>query len=128
MFGEPKLICASLVMTGASLVLLPLIHGDGPLRWSAVLHLRGQIVDRHARRARAAFTRLQPVARAGCLVCFPTSRPPTSRARPSAWRKAPAALARIVGPMFAASLYGLNDSTRALPYLICGSIAILPDC
>jgi len=35
------------------------------------------------------------------------------------------ALARIIGPIFAATLYGLNDSTRALPYLICGGIAIL---
>jgi MFS family permease len=35
------------------------------------------------------------------------------------------ALARIVGPIFAATLYGLHDYTRAWPYFISGGIAIL---
>ena len=38
LFGEPKLIALSLLLTGIALALLPFVKGDGPLKWLAVLH------------------------------------------------------------------------------------------
>jgi len=38
MLGEPKLIAVSLVMTGVSLALLPMIKGNGQLFWSHLFH------------------------------------------------------------------------------------------
>ena len=38
MLGEPKLIALSLVMTGVSLALLPMVKGNGQLFWSHLFH------------------------------------------------------------------------------------------
>jgi len=122
-FGEPKLICASLVMTGASLVLLPLIHGDGALKWSAVLHL----ADKPWLAMLAVLVLLSlgsSLSRAPLFGLLSNLTPATEQGATIGVAQSAGALARIVGPIFAATLYGLNDSTRALPYLICGGIAI----
>jgi MFS family permease len=123
-FGEPKLIGASLVMTGASLVLLPLIHGEGPLKWSAVLHL----ADKPWILMLAVLVLLSlgsSLSRAPLFGLLSNLTPATEQGATIGVAQSAGALARIVGPIFAATLYGLNDSTRALPYLICGAIAIL---
>ncbi len=123
-FGEPKLIAASLVMTGASLVLLPLIHGDGALKWSAVLHL----ADKPWLLMLAVLVLLSlgsSLSRAPLFGLLSNLTPATEQGATIGVAQSAGALARIVGPIFAATLYGLNDSTRALPYLICGGIAIL---
>ena len=123
-FGEPKLICISLVMTGTSLVLLPLIHGDGPLHWSAVFHLS----DKPWVAMLAVLVLLSlgsSLSRAPLFGLLSNLTPATEQGATIGVAQSAGALARIVGPIFAATLYGLNDSTRALPYLICGSIAIL---
>jgi len=124
MFGEPKLICISLVMTGTSLVLLPLIHGEGPLHWSAVFHL----ADKPWIAMLAVLVLLSlgsSLSRAPLFGLLSNLTPATEQGATIGVAQSAGALARIVGPIFAATLYGLNDSTRALPYLICGSIAIL---
>ena len=123
-FGEPKLIAASLVMTGASLVLLPLIHGEGALKWSAVLHL----ADKPWLLMLAVLVLLSlgsSLSRAPLFGLLSNLTPATEQGATIGVAQSAGALARIVGPIFAATLYGLNDSTRALPYLICGGIAIL---
>jgi hypothetical protein len=123
-FGEPKLICISLVMTGTSLVLLPLIHGNGPLHWSAVFHL----ADKPWIAMLAVLVLLSlgsSLSRAPLFGLLSNLTPATEQGATIGVAQSAGALARIVGPIFAATLYGLNDSTRALPYLICGSIAIL---
>ncbi len=124
LLGEPKLICLSLVMTGASLVLLPLIQGDGPLRWSAVLHL----TDKPWIAMLGALVLLSigsSLSRAPLFGLLSNLTPATEQGATIGVAQSAGALARIVGPIFAGTLYGLNDSTRALPYLICGTIAIL---
>jgi MFS family permease len=124
MFGEPKLICASLVMTGVSLVLLPLIHGDGALKWSVVLRL----ADQHWIEMLAALVLLSlgsSLSRAPLFGLLSNLTPANEQGATIGVAQSAGALARIVGPIFAATLYGLNDSTHALPYLICGGIAIL---
>jgi DHA1 family tetracycline resistance protein-like MFS transporter len=123
-FGEPKLICASLVMTGASLVLLPLIHGEGPLRWSAVFHF----TDRQWIEMLLVLVLLSlgsSLSRAPLFGLLSNLTPATEQGATIGVAQSAGALARIVGPIFAATLYGLNESTHALPYLICGGIAIV---
>jgi DHA1 family tetracycline resistance protein-like MFS transporter len=148
-FGEPRLIALSLVLTGVSLMLLPFVKGDGQLVWTAVLH--GQ--DR-------PWTVLLVVL---ALLSVGTSltRPPVfgllSNLTPANEQgvtigvaQSAGSLARILGPMFAASLYayaptlpplpgkfaaGLIDFCNAslhrlfgnvgsFPYLVCGLLAI----
>jgi DHA1 family tetracycline resistance protein-like MFS transporter len=124
MFGEPKLICASLVMTGTSLVLLPLIHGDGPLRWLAVLRL----ADHKWIEMLAVLVLLSlgsSLSRAPLFGLLSNLAPATEQGATIGVAQSAGALARIVGPIFAATLYELNDSTHALPYFICGGIAVL---
>lgn len=124
MFGEPKLICISLVMTGASLVLLPLIHGNGALHWSAVLHL----ADKPWIAMLAVLVLLSlgsSLSRAPLFGLLSNLTPAAEQGATIGIAQSAGALARIVGPIFAATLYGLHDYTRAWPYFIAGSIAIL---
>lgn len=120
-FGEPKLICASLVMTGTSLVLLPLIHGDGPLRWMAVLHL----ADKPWIEMLAVLVLLSlgsSLSRAPVFGLLSNLTPANEQGATIGVAQSAGSLARIVGPLFAASLY---VHVALLPYLICGGIAIL---
>jgi MFS family permease len=119
-FGEPKLISLSLFITGVSLALLPFIKGDGQLKWSAVLH--------------AADWPWIKMLLALALLAIGTSltRPPVfgllSNLAPANEQGATigvaqsaGALARIFGPLFAATLY---TQIAPLPYLTCGAISI----
>ena len=121
LFGEPKLICASLVMTGLSLVLLPLIKGDGPLRWLAVLHL-----------ADPAWIKMllvlvllsvgSSLSRAPVFGLLSNLTPANEQGATIGVAQSAGSLARIVGPLFAATLYG---HIPMLPYVICGGISMV---
>ncbi len=104
-FGEPKLICASLVMTGASLVLLPLIHGEGALKWSSVFHF----TDLPWIKMLLVLVLLSlgsSLSRAPLFGLLSNLTPATEQARPSASRKARArsraSSARFSPPRFTA--------------------------
>jgi MFS family permease len=121
MFGEPKLICASLLMTGASLVLLPLIHGDGPLHWSAVL----RFADTRWIEVLALLVLLSvgsSLSRAPVFGMLSNLTPANEQGATIGVAQSAGSLARIVGPLFAATLY---FHVAMLPYLICGSIAVV---
>jgi MFS family permease len=121
MFGEPKLICASLVITGVSLVLLPLIHGDGPLRWSAVLRL----ADSPWLQMLGALVLLSigsSLSRAPVFGMLSNLTPANEQGATIGIAQSAGSLARIVGPLFAASLY---FHWPLLPYLICGGVIII---
>jgi sugar phosphate permease len=101
-----------------------LIHGDGALKWSAVLHL----ADKPWIAMLAVLVLLSlgsSLSRAPLFGLLSNLTPATEQGATIGVAQSAGALARIVGPIFAATLYGLNDSTHALPYLICGGIAIL---
>jgi DHA1 family tetracycline resistance protein-like MFS transporter len=119
--GEPKLIALSLVMTGISLALLPVIKGDGQLYWSHLFHSDG-----------GQWVKMLLVL-ALLAVGSSLTRPPvfgllsnlTSAHEQGATigiAQSAGSLARIVGPLFAASLY---THIPSLPYLICGGISVL---
>ena len=122
LLGEPKLIALSLVLTGISLALLPFIKGEGQLKWVAVLRF-----------ADWPWIKMLLVL---ALLAVGTSltRPPVfgllSNLTPANEQGATigvaqsaGALARILGPLFAATLY--VRFSPILPYVICGAISVL---
>jgi len=121
MFGEPKLIALSLVLTGIALALLPFIRGEGQLKWLAVLRL-----------ADWPWIKMLLVL---ALLAVGTSltRPPVfgllSNLTPANEQGATigvaqgvGSLARILGPLFALMLYWHRPM---LPYVICGAISLV---
>ena len=120
-FGEPKLIAASLVITGISLILLPLIHGDGALKWSAIFHL----ADTPWLAMLGALVLLSfgsSLSRAPLFGLLSNLTPANEQGATIGVAQSAGSLARIVGPLFAGTLYGQSP---LLPYVICGGIAIL---
>ncbi len=120
-FGEPKLISASLIITGASLVLLPLVKGDGPLKWSAVLRL----ADQPWLMMLGALVLLSigsSLSRAPLFGLLSNLTPANEQGATIGVAQSAGSLARIVGPLFATTLYVL---TPKLPYVLCGGISIV---
>jgi MFS family permease len=120
-YGEPKLIGASLLLTGVSLAWLPFIKGGGQLSWSALFQDGG-----------GSWLQLLLVL-ALLSVGTNLTRPPVfgllSNLTPAHEQGATigvaqsaGSLARIIGPLFAATLYG---HVPPLPYLVCGVISIV---
>ena len=120
-FGEPKLIALSLLFTGTALVLLPLIKGDGALKWSAVL----RAADWPWIKMLLALALLavgSSLTRAPLFGLLSNLAPASEQGATIGICQSAGALARIVGPLFAASLY---FHVPVLPYLVCGGISIL---
>jgi MFS transporter, DHA1 family, tetracycline resistance protein len=119
-FGEPRLIAWSLFMTGISLGLLPFIKGDGPLKWTAVL--RGAdwpwIWMLLALALLAVGTGLTRPPLFGLLSNL---TPANEQGETIGVAQGAGALARIFGPLFAATLY---TRIAPLPYVVCGTLAI----
>jgi len=121
MFGEPNLISISLIITGASLVLLPLVKGDGPLSWSKVLHL----ADKPWILMLGALVLLSfgsSLSRAPLFGMLSNLTPANEQGATIGVAQSAGSLARIVGPLFAGTLYGHSPM---MPYLICGGVSIL---
>ena len=125
MFGERKLIAISLILTGVSLALVPLVRGDirqtGELSWKVLFHAGG-----------GSWWALLGVL---ALVSIGTglTRPPLfgllSILTPAQEQgstigiaQSAGSLARIVGPMFAGVFFYTNPG---LPYFVCAGIAAL---
>ena len=120
-FGEPKLIAFSLLLTGVSLALLPFMKGDGPLRWSAVLHAADWPWIKMLL-ALALLAVGSSLTRAPLFGLLSNLTPANEQGATLGVAQSAGALARIVGPLFAAMLY---VHVPLLPYVICGAISIL---
>ena len=121
MLGEPRLIALSLVLTGISLAMLPFLKGDGPLKWLAVLRL----ADWPWIKMLAALALLaigSSLTRAPVFGLLSNLTPANEQGATIGVAQSAGALARIVGPIFAATLY---LRVPMLPYVICGAISIL---
>jgi MFS family permease len=118
--GEPRLIAASLLLTGIALVLLPFIKGDGALRWSAVLHASDWPWIEMLL-ALALLSIGSALTRAPVFGLLSNLAPANEQGATLGVAQSAGALARIVGPLFAASLY---FHAPMLPYVICGAIAV----
>jgi MFS family permease len=117
--GEPRLVALSLLLTGGALVLLPFIKGHGPLAWSAVLRADGPWMAMLAALALLAVG--SALTRAPLFALLSNLAPPTEQGATIGVAQSAGALARIVGPLFAASLY---FHAPALPYVVCGAISM----
>jgi MFS transporter, DHA1 family, tetracycline resistance protein len=120
-FGEPKLIAVSLLLTGLALVLLPFLSGSGELKWSAVL----KFADAPWLKMLGALALLavgSALTRAPLFGLLSNLTPANEQGATIGVAQSAGALARIAGPMFAASLY---VHIPALPYVVCGGISIL---
>jgi len=120
-FGEQKLIAVSLLFTGTALVLLPFIKGDGVLKWSAVL----RAADWPWIKMLLALALLaigSSLTRAPLFGLLSNLAPASEQGATIGICQSAGALARIVGPLFAASLY---FHLPMLPYVVCGGISIL---
>jgi len=119
-FGEPKLIAISLVMTGVSLALLPLIKGEGELFWSRLFSTSGwpwvKMLLALALLAVGSSLTRPPVFGLLSNLAAAHEQGATIGVAQSA-----GSLARIIGPIFAATLY---TRIPLLPYLICGVVSI----
>jgi DHA1 family tetracycline resistance protein-like MFS transporter len=121
MFGEPKLISLSLFLTGISLILLPFIKGDGPLKWLAVLHgTDGQWIKMLLALALLAIG--SGLTRPPLFGLLSNLTPANEQGATIGVAQSAGSLARILGPLFAVILY---LRVAPLPYVICGGLAIL---
>jgi DHA1 family tetracycline resistance protein-like MFS transporter len=118
--GEPRLIALSLFLTGLALALLPFIKGHGALAWSAVLRASdGPWIAMLL--ALALLSVGSALTRAPLFALLSNLAPSTEQGATIGVAQSAGALARIVGPLFAASLY---FHAPALPYVVCGAISI----
>ncbi len=120
-FGEPKLIALSLIFTGVSLALLPFIKGDGPLKWMAVLHLASWPWIKMLL-ALALLSIGSSLTRAPLFGLLSNLTPANEQGATIGVAQSAGALARIVGPIFAATLY---VPMPMLPYVVCGAVSVL---
>jgi MFS transporter, DHA1 family, tetracycline resistance protein len=119
-FGEPKLIALSLLLTGISLILLPFIKGDGQLKWLAVLRLAdGPWIKMLLALALLAVG--SALTRPPLFGMLSNLAPANEQGATIGVAQSAGALARIVGPLFAATLY---THIAPLPYVCCGVLAL----
>ncbi len=121
MFGEPKLISLSLLLTGISLILLPYIKGDGQLKWMAVL----RATDWQWIKMLLALALLavgSGLTRPPVFGLLSNLAPANEQGATIGVAQSAGALARIIGPLFAAILY---LRIAPLPYVFCGGLSIL---
>ncbi len=121
MFGEPKLISLSLFLTGISLILLPFIKGDGQLKWLAILHATDWPWIKMLL-ALALLAVGSALTRPPLFGLLSNLAPANEQGATIGVAQSAGSLARIFGPLFAATLY---THVASLPYVTCGVISIL---
>jgi MFS family permease len=119
--GEPKLIALSLVLTGISLALLPFIKGDGQLKWLAVLRLADWPWIKMLL-VLALLAVGSSLTRAPVFGLLSNLAPANEQGATIGVAQSAGSLARILGPIFAATLY---LRIPMLPYLTCGAISVV---
>ena len=121
MFGEPKLIAFSLVLTGISLALLPFLKGEGQLKWLAVLRFADwpwiKMLLVLALLAIGTGLTRPPVF--GLLSNLAPANEQGATHRRRAKRRRPGAHPRPAVRRDALCVYPM------LPYVICGGLAVL---
>jgi multidrug resistance protein len=119
--GEPKLIALSLFLVAVSLAPLPFIHGHERLSW-AVLFAKGGLSWLLLLLVLAVLAIGSGLARPPIFGLISILTPAHEQGATIGVAQSAGSLARIVGPIFAASLF---DRHAALPYLTCAVISLL---
>ena len=119
--GEPKLIAVSMVLVAISLIPLPFVHGDTALSWRVLVRPEGlpwlKLFGLLGLLAIGSGLTRPPVFGLISILTPAHEQGATIGVAQSA-----GSLARIVGPIFAASLFGYHAT---LPYVICGAISLV---
>lgn len=119
--GEPKLIALSLILVAVSLAPLPFIKGDSKLAWGVFFSSGGApwwllLLMLAVLSIGSGLTR-PPVFGMISLLAPANEQGATLGVAQSA-----GSLARIAGPVFATSLFGIHP---AIPYLVCAALAFV---
>jgi multidrug resistance protein len=120
-FGEPRLIAVSLLLTGLSLALLPFVKGNGPLSFSGLFHSGGGAWVKMLL-VLALLSIGSSLTRPPVFGLLSNLTPANEQGATIGVAQSAGSLARIFGPLFAATLY---SHIPPLPYLICGAISII---
>ncbi len=107
--GEPRVIANSLFLLAASLAPLPFIHGTGPLMWVLLLAVL------------AVLSIGSSLTRPPVFGLISILTPPNEQGATIGVAQSAGSLARIIAPVFAASLLDYHPS---LPYLICSGVSL----
>ncbi len=120
-FGEPRLIVLSLVLTAASLAVLPFITGSAELSWSVLFRAEGRswLAMLGALALLSVGTSLTRPPLFGLLSNLTAAHEQGANIGVA---QGAGSLARILGPIFAT---GLLPGHRALPYLSCTAILLV---
>jgi MFS family permease len=119
--GEPKLIAASLLLTGLSMAPLPFITGKDPLSWAALFHARG-LPWLTLLLVLAVISVGSSLTRPPLFGMLSMLTPADEQGETIGVAQSAGSLARIIGPIFAATVFG---SHPAWPFLTCAVVAIL---
>ncbi|HOB31942.1 MAG TPA: MFS transporter, partial [Verrucomicrobiota bacterium] len=120
-YGEPRLISVSLLLTAVSLALLPFIRGDGELSWTRVFQghdwpwVKMLIVL-------ALLSVGSSLTRPPVFGLLSNLTPAAEQGATIGVAQGAGSLARVLGPLFAATLY---DHVQALPYVLCAAVSAL---
>jgi DHA1 family tetracycline resistance protein-like MFS transporter len=120
LMGEVRLIALSLFLTGLSLILLPMIKGDGALAWHEIFSSEG----RPWLKMLGALTLLavgSGLTRAPVFGLLSNLTSAKDQGATIGVAQSAGSLARIIGPIFSAGLYTVSPW---VPYLVCGGISI----
>jgi len=119
--GEPMLISVSLLLVSLSMALMPFVHGSQPFSWQSILSQEGmpwlELLFVLALLAVGSSLTRPPVF--GMISIL---TPPHEQGATIGVAQGAGSLARIAGPIFAATLF---DRHPALPYLICAALSFL---
>lgn len=121
MMGEPKLIAFSLVLTAASMAVLPFIGGTAELSWG-VLFRREGLAWVALLAALAVLSVGTGLTRPPLFGLLSNLTPEHEQGATIGVAQGAGSLARILGPLFATTLL---PYVPALPYLICTGVLLL---
>jgi MFS family permease len=108
--GEARLIAQSLVLVAVGLAPMPFVHGSGWISWTLLLIVL------------AVLSVGSSLTRPPVFGLISILTPPNEQGETIGVAQSAGSLARIVGPIFAATLL---DYYPPLPYLICSCISLL---
>lgn len=119
--GEPRLIAVSLVLVGFSLAPLPFVHGHVGFSWGVLFRPEGlPWVKLFALLGLLAIG--SGLTRPPVFGLISILTPAREQGATIGVAQSAGSLARIVGPIFAATVFGYHP---ALPYVVCGGISLI---
>src|SRR5207247_8389109 len=119
--GEPLLISLSLLLVAISMALMPFVHGSAPFSWRSILHHEG-VPWLELLFVLALLSIGSSLTRPPVFGLISILTPAHEQGATIGVAQGAGSLARIVGPIFAATSF---DKHPSLPYLLCPALSLL---